>query len=840
VVGKVEVGFSPDRSLVIRLVFFVMILLVPTAALAQDPQPPLLPNDATTFTVTVIGTTPLPGVEMPLSEVPTPVQTATSRDIDGSGAVAISDFLNRRMTSVFVNEIQNNPFQPDVNYRGYTASPLLGTPQGLSVYMDGVRMNQPFGEVVSWDLIPRLAIASTTLIPGSNPVFGLNTLGGALSLQTKTGRSAPGTTVEATYGSNTRRMVEFEHGGERSSAGLQWYVAGSLFGDDGWRDDSGSDVRQIFGKIGWRDLTVSAAHANNSLTGNGLQDVQLLATDRAGVYTKPDTTDNRSTLLNVAFAHAIRPTLTLNAHGYFRDIRTNTINGDINEDSLDQSVYQPNAAERAALAAAGYTGVPASGLDAGNTPFPSLRCIGNALLGDDPAETCNGLINRTQSRQHNAGASVQATRRDVVAAGVNVFTAGGAVDHSATSFGQASELGYLNPDRSVTGVGAFGDGVTGGSVDGVPFDTRVDLDGTITTWSIYATDTLPLGSRAHLTLSGRYDRSSIDNRDRIHPDDSVESLSGDHLFQRFNPAAGVTVAVSRALGVYANFGAASRAPTAIELGCANPDQPCKLPNAMAGDPPLDEVITRTVEGGVRGTIGRVNWNAGMFRSTNHDDILFVTSEQSGFGYFRNVDDTRRQGIELGIQGRFSRLTAGAGYTYLRATFASAETLNGESNSTNDEGRGLDGTIDVEPGDRLPLTPAHVFKAYGDLQVTRRVTLDVDLLAVGSSYARGNEDNGHEPDGVYYLGGGTSGAYAVVNLGARVRVNSWLDAVGQIDNVFDADYATAAQLGPTGLTAAGTFVARPLPAVNGEFPVRQTTFLAPGAPTRGWIGARVHF
>ena len=86
--------------------------------------------------------------------------------------------------------MQGNPFQPDVNYRGYTASPLLGTPQGLSVYMDGVRLNQPFGDVVSWDLIPRLAICHRSpLMPGSNPLFGLNTLGGALAMQTKDGRT---------------------------------------------------------------------------------------------------------------------------------------------------------------------------------------------------------------------------------------------------------------------------------------------------------------------------------------------------------------------------------------------------------------------------------------------------------------------------------------------------------------------------------------------------------------------------------------------------------------------------------------------------------------------------
>ena len=143
--------------------------------------------------IEVVATTPLAGVGLAIAEIPAPVQTATARDIEESGAVTLADFLNRRLDSLYVNEIQGNPFQPDVNYRGYTASPLLGTPQGLSIYMDGVRLNQPFGDVVSWDLIPRVAISEVSLLPGSNPIFGLNTLGGALSIATKDGRHNPGT-----------------------------------------------------------------------------------------------------------------------------------------------------------------------------------------------------------------------------------------------------------------------------------------------------------------------------------------------------------------------------------------------------------------------------------------------------------------------------------------------------------------------------------------------------------------------------------------------------------------------------------------------------------------------
>ena len=186
-----------------------------------------MPPQPATFatTVTVIEAAPLPGVDLPIAKVPAPVQTATSDEIERSKALDLSSFLTRRFNAVFANEIQSNPFQPDINYRGYTASPLLGTPQGLSVYMDGVRLNQPFGDVVSWDLIPRLAISTATVMPGSNPLFGLNTLGGALAIQTKNGTTAPGTSVQAIYGSDVRRSIEFEHGGRKAS-GLNWYVAG--------------------------------------------------------------------------------------------------------------------------------------------------------------------------------------------------------------------------------------------------------------------------------------------------------------------------------------------------------------------------------------------------------------------------------------------------------------------------------------------------------------------------------------------------------------------------------------------------------------------------------------
>jgi outer membrane receptor protein involved in Fe transport len=803
---------------------------------------------AAAYKVDVVSATPLPGVELQLQDIAAPVQSGTQRDMDQSGAINLSEFLNRRLDGVHVNEIQGNPFQADLNYRGLTASPLLGTPQGISVYMDGVRLNQPFGDVVSWDLIPRIAIAETTLMPGSNPVFGLNTLGGAISAHTKTGSGKPTTSVQMSGGSFNRGTFDIEHSGAASS-GLNWYLAGSGFFEDGWREDSPSNVRQVFGKLGWQGpktaLGLSFSYANNSLIGNGPQEQRFLERDYKSIYTKPDITSNRSPFLNFSARHSLRNNLSLSGNVYYRYIRTNTLNGDLNDDSLDQAIYQPGAAERAALAAAGYTGVPAAGATAENTPFPLWRCIGNILINDEPAEKCNGLLNQTHTKQHNSGASGQLTWFGSLSGHHHQLTLGGGYDRSSAHFLQSTELGYINPDRSITGAGGFGDGVTGGDVDGEPFDTRVDLDGRIHTESLYATDTLSLAKGVSFTIAGRYNRTTINNEDGIVPVAGPGSLSGSHLFNRFNPAAGITFSPLRTLNLYFGYSEASRAPTSIELGCADPEDPCKLPNAMTGDPPLQQVVARTWEAGVRGLgEGAVTWSFGYFRADNRNDILFVASEQTGFGYFKNFGRTRRQGAEADTRLRVSRFTFGGGYTFLEATYRSPETVDGSSNSANESAergiKGLEDSQKIEPGDQIPLTPQHMVKAFTDIQVTSKFTVDFGMTAFSSSFARGNENNEHQPDGQYYLGPGKSPGYAVFELGSRYQVHARLQLFVQVNNLLNRKYYTAAQLGPTGFTGAGNFMARPFPAVAGEFPLQHATFYAPGAPRSAWAGLRLTF
>jgi outer membrane receptor protein involved in Fe transport len=795
--------------------------------------------------VDVVATTPLPGSDLDVRDIPAPVQTATQQDIRNSMALDLPDFLNRRLSGVTINENQGNPFQVDVNYRGYTASPLVGTPQGLSIYMDGVRLNAPFGDVVNWDLIPRIAIEDVGLVPGSNPLFGQNTLGGAISFETKDGRSHRGTAIDVTGGSYGRRAGEFESGGLKDS-GWHWYLAGNWFHEDGWRVASPSDVRQIFGKVGWQgkasSVEVTSGYSDNVLLASGLQEQRFLVEDYASGYTLGDVTSNRSPFVNATMRHAAG-TWTVSANAYLRYLRTSTVNTNLNTDSLDEAVYQPSPADQAALRAAGYTGFPTSGANASNTPFPFWRCIAQALQLAEPAEKCNAALVDGLTREYSYGASGQATWATTQKDRSNRFTAGAAWDRGTVTFQQSSQFAYINPDYTLTGVNAFGDGST--NLNGEPVDTRVDLHGVPQTWSLYATDTVS-GTRWSATVSGRYNRTTISNTDRLKPGGGPGSLDADDLFQRFNPAAGVTFSPRQDLTAYASYSEGSRAPTTIELGCADPNNPCNLPNAFVGDPPLEQVITRTFEAGVRGTAApaHLSWSVGWFWAQNHNDILFVASAQTGNGYFKNFGETRRTGLEAHVNGRSGRVTFGGNYTFLNATYQSTETIDGSSNSTNDSALdgspGMEGVITIQHGDHIPLIPQHLGKAFADLQLTNALSLNIGLVAASGSYARGNENNAHQPDGIYYLGPGTSPAYGVVNLGARYQVRRWVQVFGQINNVFDHHYYTAAQLGPTGFTDQRTFIARPLPPVDGNFPIIHSTFYAPGAPIGAWGGVRVTF
>jgi len=288
-----------------------------------------------TGTVEVVSTTPLAGLGVAVEQLPSNVQVARGKDIQDQHGLSLADYMNQNLAGVNMNEAQNNPYQPDVNFRGFTASPLLGTPQGLSVYQDGVRINEPFGDTVNWDLIPQNAIAGIALMPGSNPVFGLNTLGGALSVTTKSGEHYPGGGIQAYAGSWGRRAVEGEYGGKLDN-GFSYFFAANKFREDGWRDASPSDVKQGFGKLGWSndktDVDVSFTLADTDLTGNGLQSQTLMQTfGYESIYTKPDNTKNKLGFISGKVSHWLSDELLFGANAYYRHQRSSSLNGDVND-----------------------------------------------------------------------------------------------------------------------------------------------------------------------------------------------------------------------------------------------------------------------------------------------------------------------------------------------------------------------------------------------------------------------------------------------------------------------------------------------------------------------------
>src|SRR6266581_3533392 len=310
------------------LLYWAGFAAAPGAAFAENPAEQL-----ETPSVEVIGITPLPGFGIPAAQIPANVQAVTGAEISRQHSLNLPEFMSRRVPGVNINEIQGNPFQPDLSYRGFAASPLLGTPQGISVYQDGVRVKEPFGDTVNWDLIPTSAISTINLIPGSNPLFGLNTLGGALSIRTKSGAQYPGTQAQLYGGSFGRRSAEAQHGGAQGE--FDYFVSANGFREDGARVQSPSDVRQFFSKVGWQDGTtdidISVTHAETDLSGNGLLPQSLYSTDPKQAYTLRDNTRNRMTLLSVNATRWLTSDALWSGIAYYRDSGKVTRSGDVNQ-----------------------------------------------------------------------------------------------------------------------------------------------------------------------------------------------------------------------------------------------------------------------------------------------------------------------------------------------------------------------------------------------------------------------------------------------------------------------------------------------------------------------------
>ncbi len=761
--------------------------------------------------IEVVSTTPLAGVGLPLEQIPSNVQVVKGEAMQEQGSLTIADYMNNNLTGVSINETQNNPYQPDILFRGFTASPLLGTPQGLSVFQDGVRINEPFGDAVNWDLIPMNAIAGMNLMPGSNPIFGLNTLGGALSITTKNGRTHQGGGIETSYGSWDRKTAAAEFGGVSKDGSVDYFIAGNYFDEDGWRDASPSKVKQIFSKLGWQNetsrLELSYTGADNNMIGNGLVQEELIADfGRDTINTSPDQTKNTLSFFNLNGSHFINDATQLTANTYYRKSKRTTLNGDVNDD-FDPDTDADGTVTSAELAAG----------------VAQTLCLASSTDAD---ENCSGALNSSNTNQKGYGFNAQIAFNQPIAQKQNQLIVGGGYDHSKVKFDSITELGSLTDSRTVDGFGAS------------YLDNEVELHGKTKTYSLFATDTLSLNDYVHLTASGRYTHVNVYNVDQL-VTSGPTSLTGNHYFKRLNPAVGLSFTPSKDLAIYGAYNEGMRAPTSMELGCANPAVPCKLPNAMAGDPPLEKVVAKTFEAGLRGNLtSDVKWSTSVYRTENHNDIHFIaTSLNSGMGYFDNVGKTRRQGLDAALAGSTGKFSWNAGYSYLKATYQSdldlLSPVNSSANETANDGI-TDGSIQVSKGDRLPNLPTHAFKMRMQYAMTPNWTVGSNVNAFSSVYVRGNENNAHEandgePDEHVQSSGKVSG-YAVVNLDTRFKLpNSGWQVFAKANNVFNKKYATGGMLGESWIE-------------DGEFSGgdEPSKLLMLGAPRAAWIGMRYDF
>ena len=294
---------------------------------------------------------PLPGLGLTKEQIPGNVQSITAKEIKESNSLSLTDLLNRKLQSVNVNDYQGNPFQMDVTYRGFTAGPQIGTPQGLSVFFDGIRVNEPFGDVVNWDMIPMNAIANVDVFPGSNPLFGLNTLGGAFTIKTKDGFSNTGVDANILTGSFGRKQLQAEGGWNNGTVAA--FAAANIFLEDGWRDNSPSKVNQVFGKGSYRgdklDLNLTGLVAWNDLVGNGLVPNEMYRQDRNGVFTSPDNTDNRLWQGQLSGSYFVSDNFTITGQAYRRISKRKSVNSDV------YTEYGNTPATRNMTAGAQYT-----------------------------------------------------------------------------------------------------------------------------------------------------------------------------------------------------------------------------------------------------------------------------------------------------------------------------------------------------------------------------------------------------------------------------------------------------------------------------------------------------
>ena len=690
-----------------------------------------------------------------LDKIPSNVQTVGASAFDGTKAPDLLQSLDRALPGVSLSSQTGNEFLLDLNYRGFTASPVIGTPQGLAVYQNGVRINEVFGDVVNWDFIPQSAINQLTLVP-SNPVYGLNASGGALAFEMKNGYTYHAIEGELSGGSYGRAVASVQAGGQNGN--LSGYITADAINDAGWRNDSPSSLRRVYADLGARgdqtEFHVTFTGADNNFGAAAATPVQMLSQDWASIYTIPQTTQNQLAFLTASASWKPSDTWTYQAIGYFRSFRQVHVDGN-GTDAQNSGCPDPTV-----LCFPNLDGTVSNLTTTRGQTVPATGALGTSVLGE---------IDRTWTNTNSFGGTVQAATSERIFGHNNNFTIGLSVDRGLVQFSTTSELGTVNANQfpTVQGFGLFIDQPSG---DVAP----VGLGATTLYSGLYATDTFDVTSRLSITAGGRFNFAQINLTDDLGND---PALNGNHTYTHFNPMVGATYKLTPNLTFYGDFAEANRAPTPLELACSDPVRPCLIDNALVGDPNLQQVITYTFEAGLRGQFnvaqGLVNWTVGGFHALNTNDIIAVSSPIPGHEFFQNAGNTLRQGIEANVNYKQDRWNIYANYTYVDATFQNALTLQSPFNPFAD----ANGNISVVPGDHLTGIPNFRFKLGAEYQVTRPWKVGADLNVVGSQWLVGDELNQNPKVAPYW----------VVNLHSSYKITDNVEIFGLVRNLFDQHY-----------------------------------------------------
>jgi iron complex outermembrane recepter protein len=308
----------------------VSLLALLAIATARGPAPVRAaePEEAAATLPPVLVTAPVPLSEgLPREWVPGAVDSVSGEDARAARPSVLPDALERHPGVTLQNE-QGNPFQPDLTLRGFTASPVTGLPQGVSVFLDGVRLNEPTVEEVNFDLIPLEDVASIEVIRGPSVLFGRNTLGGAINIVTRRGEPTREIVPELELGSFGRQRYRVQAGGVAPP--FDYRVSLTHLREDGYRDFTASRLSRGFAKVGARagdlDAAVSYQYSNDRIQQAGSLPARELGRDRRANFSAGDfyAPELHQAILNARYRPADH--VTLDGNAFVRDLSVEQFN----------------------------------------------------------------------------------------------------------------------------------------------------------------------------------------------------------------------------------------------------------------------------------------------------------------------------------------------------------------------------------------------------------------------------------------------------------------------------------------------------------------------------------